>query len=564
MAPRRRARKARLPAGPSLRNNAPMPDASLFGRIALKKGLVDEDQLGQALRFQEEVRSLGLDRPLGQILVEDGVLEPEQVELVLRLQRINERAIRDRRFGRIALKNELIDAEQLEAAQAVVQQEGYARPLADVLVARDALSSSAARAIERALERYAEATEGASDARKTDRPTSSTTSRLAASIQVDDETVAETGERHESAERQEERRRRIGDVLFAAVALRDGLVLVPELERALGELADLAEGDGDGDPADLARILRARGVLTAREVADVRSAVDTSRREKLTIPGYEVVDVLGRGVTSIVLKARHEMIGREVAIKLFRAELMAPSEVQSLIDEAKTVAKLRHRNVIELYEVGRVHRRLYYVMELADGPSLYETVKTWGPLPVAEALAAARDVARALTAIEAAGLVHRDVKPRNVLLTTSGQAKLTDLGLAREVDRPDDDPGAIYGTPDTMAPEQVHGDPVDIRTDLYGLGATLYFALTGSPPYAGADPMSVMIAHVQDPVPDPRAKRREVSADTAALVMRLMGKEPVARPASPAEVIQELDNLLTFDLPTADPIEEAGGSAVDV
>jgi serine/threonine-protein kinase len=338
--------------------------------------------------------------------------------------------------------------------------------------------------------------------------------------------------------------RRTRDVLFAAVALRDGLVLVPELERALREqLREHPE-----EPA-LEDVLRDRGILSHRELDLVGQALDAAKSEKLAIPGYVVEDVLGHGATSIVLRARQELIDRPVAIKLFREEHAAATDVNTLVEEARTIARIRHPNVVGLFDVGRLHRRIYYVMELVDGRTLLDLIreKARGEekgLDEREALGIARGICCALEAIHAAGLVHRDVKPLNVLIARGGIVKLTDLGLAREVGRKDETPDAVYGSPYTISPEQVQGEPVDIRADLYGLGATLFQTLTGEPPFEGTNPLAVMMRHVTEPVPDPRTRKPGLGAGAAELVQRLMAKSRDERPSLPAHVIEAIDKLL--------------------
>lgn len=506
------------------------PSGGLFGRIALKKGLVTEADLQRALRFQEELRALGLDRPLGRILVDEGVLAEGQVDVILRLQEVNLRARQGKAFARVAARNGLAPPEVLDDALRQAREEGFARTLEAILVEREVIDTRTVRAVHAALERARRAREGEEedDDDGPARP-GSPTGRLARTLDVGDEDdddgeVAEAGRRN--------------DVLFAAVALRDGLVLVSELERALEEQARRPERP------PLERVLLERGVLQRDDVRAVRARVEESRRERLTIPGYEVVDVLGYGVTSIVLRARHAMIGREVAIKLFRPEHVAAHTVDGLIEEARQMARVRHPNIIQLFEVGRVHRRIFYVMELVDGRTLAVRVRDEGALPEREALRVARDVASGLVALHQAGLVHRDVKPQNVLLSRSGVAKLTDLGLACDPTRPTPIPGAIYGSPQTMAPEQAQGDAVDARADLYGLGATLFHALTEQPPFDGKDALAVMMAHITEPVPDPRARRSDVSEATARLVMSLLAKSPADRPSSAEEVVRRIDALL--------------------
>lgn len=498
------------------------PD-QLFGRIAQMKGLINEAQLSRALRFQEEIRSLGLSRTLGEILRDDGVLDAEQVELVLRLQAINQKAQYERRFGRIAVKNELLTKTQLQSAMATATQEGFQRSLGTILEEQGMLDPRMVRAIHSAMERALTKAPIAPESR-------TSTGRLAQVIDVE-------GEEAEVPDLEE----RIADVTFAAVALRDGLVLVPELERAVREQLVRPE------KPRLEDVLRERGILSTEEAEQIQAALAEARNEHLSIPGYDVTDVLGYGITSIVLAAKHAMIDRAVAIKLFRAEHVAATTADALVEEARAIAKIRHPNVVGLYEVGRVHRRIFFVMELVDGPTLTERVRRGGPLSEKDALQMIRDTAHGLTAIHEPGFVHRDVKPQNVLFTSDGQAKLTDLGLACEAGALEQEiGGAIYGSPQYMSPEQANGEAVDVRADLYGLGATTYFALTGQPPYAGNDMITILMGHMTAPVPDPRSVRADLSDPMAELVMRLMGKTPAERPDDAAEVLRQVEGILAF------------------
>lgn len=503
-----------------------MKKPSLFGRIALKKGLVSETQLERAVRFQEEIRALGLSKPLGAILVADGILAEGQVEVILRLQKLNQRAQDARRFGRIALKNGFIDQEQLDGALVVAQEEGFQRPLSKILQTQGALGARVARAIEQALSE-AEARES------TPLEARSVTGRLAQALELEDE--AEEDDEHDW----------VSDVGFAAVALREGLLQIPEIERALAEQLIHAE------PRSLAQILVQRGVLQPEEVLQIEEALNLARQERLRIPGYELTDVLGYGVTSIVLRARHAVLEREVAVKLFRTEHILTTTPEALVEEARAVAKVRHPNVVELYEVGRVRRRVFFVMELVRGPTLLDVLRQDGALTERRALELGRDVTLALQAIHAAGLIHRDVKPQNILLDeVSGRAKLTDLGLACEQTEPSEDEEsehAIFGSPYTMSPEQANGAFTDARSDLYGLGATLFYALTETPPFEGEDTLSILMAHITAPIPDPRERASgPISAPAAELVMSLLAKEPAERPDSAADVLAAIEGLLAF------------------
>jgi len=513
----------------------------LFGKIAEKKDLVTDRQLDRALSLQEELRVVGLHRPLGRVLVDEGVLAEGQVEVIVRLQAINQRARDGKAFGKVAVRNGLLLPAQLDRATATARAEGWERSLEAILVDQGALEPRAVRAVRAALDRARRKAVGASDSglgltetpQATPRP-SSPTGRLAQTLDVAEEDAEDDPEELERARRRE-------DLVFAAVALRDGLVIVPELERALDE--QLRRDDG----ATLPEVLLERRALDPKDVKAVRKAVEAARNDKLQVPGYEVVDVLGYGITSVVLRARHTLLGRQVALKLFRPEHVESTAADALLGEARQVARVKHSNVVEVYEVGRLQRRFWFVLELVDGPTLGARLREKGRLPEAVAIRIVRDVARALEAVHKAGLVHRDVKPGNILFSPDGVAKLTDLGLACDAARAKAaTDGALFGTPQTMAPEQAQGLEVDHRADLYGLGATLYQALTERPPYEDKDTVSLVMAHVTAPIPDPRALRPDLSPGLAELVMWLLAKSPSARPQSARVVLEALDGLKAF------------------
>jgi len=480
----------------------------LFGRIALKKGLLRETDLCRALYLQDELRVFGVQRQLGEVLRDAGFLSKADVETVLNLQQINQGRREAKRFGRVAVHNGLATAEVVEGAREVALQEKYRRPLGQILVEIGALSEKESRAIERALGTRARTSDDSAEAAPIE----------VVSVPDDDE-----------EDPWEE------DLVFAAVALRDGLVLVSELVAALREqrLRD--------DPPSLKSILAESGTLGRAHVEAVQKAMARSREDRVEIPDCRIDGLLGHGATSVVFRGHQELLGRDVAIKVLREDLAAVP-VEELLEEARATARVQHPHVVMLFDVGRVQRRVYYVMELVEGPSLMDRIRVGGALPEAEVLRIGRDVALALGSVEAAGLVHGDVKPHNVLMTANGVTKLGDLGLAREAGV-EGEPGVICGSPHTISPEAAENLPLDIRADLYGLGATLFQALTGSPPYDGTGPLAIVAAHMTDPVPDPRDRRDGVSPQVAELVMGLLAKDPDQRPATPADVVARLEAL---------------------
>ena len=255
---------------------------------------------------------------------------------------------------------------------------------------------------------------------------------------------------------------------------------------------------------------------------------------------------IGRGGMGVVFRARDAATGELAAMKRLRPEETAPELLARFEREGNAALAIEHANVVRLLDWGEERGAPCLVFELVEGGSLAERVRREGPLPWREAVAIAADVARGLHAVHLAGLVHRDVKPANVLLSEKG-AKLSDLGLVRRAEGLEQSraltvEGEVIGTPQFLPPEQVLSRPVTAQTDLYGLGATLHYALTGASLFEG-DAISVMQKHLEArPVPPSRLVRG-LPRDVDRLVLRLLEKEPGARGASAVAVAAELDAL---------------------
>jgi urea transport system substrate-binding protein len=268
-------------------------------------------------------------------------------------------------------------------------------------------------------------------------------------------------------------------------------------------------------------------------------------------PRYRIFGVVGSGGMGTVFKADHRLLERPVVIKVLHPELIRDVELLERFQrEARLAAKLTHPNVVTVYEAEQIGPLHLLVMEFIGGEDVAELVRKRGPLPVAVACELARQAALGLQHIHEQGLVHRDIKPGNLILTESGHLKVLDLGLAfLKTSAPRDRsltlPQQSMGTVDYMAPEQwedSHG--VDIRADIYSLGCTLYHLLVGSPPFgtSGApNPMRQMWAHHLAPVPPIREKRPEVPEELAAILERMLAKKRAERYAVPAEVAAALE-----------------------
>lgn len=262
---------------------------------------------------------------------------------------------------------------------------------------------------------------------------------------------------------------------------------------------------------------------------------------------YRIIDLLGEGGMGRVYRAEQRALGREVALKVLPGHVAErPGFRERFLREVKSMARVNHPNVVTCYDAGEHDGRLWMALELVQGGDAAGLIQPGNPLSVARALAVIADAACGLQAIADAGLVHRDIKPGNIFLTTSGQAKLADLGLARQVDGGDrlTMPGLPLGTPAYMAPEQAAGDEVDIRADIYALGAALYALLCGEPPFTGEHPLAVLRLVMEQPAPDPRVRRADLPEAVAVLILRCLAKQPEQRPASPRLLERALRDLL--------------------
>ncbi|MFM8386193.1 MAG: serine/threonine-protein kinase [Planctomycetia bacterium] len=324
--------------------------------------------------------------------------------------------------------------------------------------------------------------------------------------------------------------------------LAGGLATAEQVEEALSIRARMQELGVK--PLPVSDILFEKGWID-------RDALDALRREERRvsgqeqIAGYRLLELLGKGAMASVYKARQLSLDRDVAIKVLDPELARDGEhVRRFQDEARTVARLAHTNLVSGIDVGEADGIHYLVMEFADGNTVGSLVRRGGPLDEERALVIAQQVARALDHAHKNSLVHRDVKPDNIIVTREGVSKLCDLGLAR-LDEAGAGPSARGGTPDYISPEQARGDAaVDARSDLYSLGATLFHMLAGRPPFEGGSAAAVMARHLTEPVPPLNAVGADVDPRTEALVARLLAKLPGERFASASELLQVLDAIV--------------------
>jgi serine/threonine-protein kinase len=265
-----------------------------------------------------------------------------------------------------------------------------------------------------------------------------------------------------------------------------------------------------------------------------------------TFGSYEVLEELGRGGMGRVYRARHVTLQRDVALKVL-AEGFAENElfVQRFLKEARAAACLNHPNIVQIYDFGQEGPEWFLAMEYVEGRSLSYFLKSLGRFSEKDVVTLARQALTALSVAHGAGIVHRDIKPDNLILGAKGIVKLVDLGLAKRVD----DPGAsttgfAAGTPLYISPEQIEGRPdVDGRADLYSLGATLFHLATGKVPFPGPTSAIILMRHMHERAPDPRTLVPELSAGFSAAVLRLLARERERRPPTAEDADREFAQL---------------------
>jgi len=261
---------------------------------------------------------------------------------------------------------------------------------------------------------------------------------------------------------------------------------------------------------------------------------------------YLLKDRIGGGGMAWVWLGEDTLLHRPVAIKILREEFAGDEAfVRRFGQEAQAAASLVHPNVVHVYDVGAEQGRHYIVMELVDGETLKDAIQRQGPMPIGRALVVAAGVARALQAAHRKGIVHRDIKPQNILLTADGEVKVADFGIARAATGTTIvHTNTIIGSAHYFAPEQARGGYTDVKSDLYSLGAVLYEMLSGQPPFEGATPVAVALKHLQEePVPL-RKRRPEVPRSVEAIVTRLLAKDPSERYQSADAVLVDLRRSL--------------------
>lgn len=317
------------------------------------------------------------------------------------------------------------------------------------------------------------------------------------------------------------------------------------------------------------------GIIVADD-ADMGSEVQCGACfETVTVPEYRVMpgavvsdflilDELGRGGMGVVYRAHQISLDRPAAVKILADSYANNAEfIVGFIKEARAAAQLNHPHIVQAFAVGEDDGVFYFAMEYVDGETMKTVLKREKVIPVPFALNVIQQIAEALDyAWKEAGLVHRDIKPDNIMMTSSGKAKLADLGLARRAeDLSEEDGDEVMGTPQYISPEQLTGAPVDVRSDIYSLGATFYHLITGRFPFEGKTAVEIAQKHLTEPLTLPNFINPQIPEMVALVIYKMMAKNVRERYQSAEELIEDLCMVRKGKLPPSIAALHGGGFA---
>jgi len=362
------------------------------------------------------------------------------------------------------------------------------------------------------------------------------------------------------------------DTMFGRMAVEQGLCTDQELSHSQKEL----EVRRKTTPALLRDLMVELSYITENQAERLKTTIKESKVAAHQIPGYKVMGKLGSGAMAIVYKAQQLSLDRTVAIKVLPKRLGEnPEYVERFYREGQAAAKLSHNNIVQAFDVGEAGGYHYFVMEYVEGKTLYDDLAAGKVFAEEEALKIAIQIAHALAHAHDRSLIHRDVKPKNIMIDKDGVVKLADMGLAREttdIETAQTEAGRAYGTPYYIAPEQIRGKiDIDGRADIYSLGATLYHLITGRVPFMAENPTEVMKKHLKEELVPPDHINTSLSAGISEVVEVMMAKRREDRYNNVKELLVDLEAVRAgqpplrahemFDLSVLGKLEE--GETID-
>ncbi len=331
------------------------------------------------------------------------------------------------------------------------------------------------------------------------------------------------------------------ETMLGKLVVQRGLATSEEVELCKALRLESAHGD---EPRTLEDLLVARQFVTQRQLGRLRSEFE-EKKSTGQIPGYKIKRKIGAGAMATVFLARQISLDRSVAIKVLPKKLSANRNfIERFYKEGRAAAQLNHPNIVGAYDVGRAGDHHYFVMEYVEGETVYDRIVRKKRIDEREAIEVVSRVAQALQHAHERGFIHRDIKPKNIMLSREGAVKLADLGLARALsdkEAAEAEAGRAYGTPYYISPEQIRGEVrIGPPADIYGLGATFYHMVTGRVPFEGKNPSSVMHKHLKAELTPPDHVNSKLSPGCAQVIEMMLAKSPADRYQSDGDLLEDL------------------------
>jgi eukaryotic-like serine/threonine-protein kinase len=340
------------------------------------------------------------------------------------------------------------------------------------------------------------------------------------------------------------------DTLVGRLVIDQGLATQDEVQHCLEKARQLRE---DNNQASLVQLLVDNEYVTRRQIARLRQIIEAERSGQ-KIPGYKILGKLGSGAMATVFKARQISLDRTVAIKVLPRKFTTNAQfIERFYAEGRAAAQLNHPNIVQAFDVGKAGDYHFFVMEYVDGRTVYDDIVKHKRYSEAEAIDIVIQIAESLQHAHERGLIHRDVKPKNIMINPEGVAKLADMGLARAItdkEAAEAEAGKAFGTPYYISPEQIRGElNIGPPADIYSLGATLYHMVTGNVPFDGKNPSAVMHKHLKSPLVAPDHVNPKLSQGISEVIEMMMHKDPRRRYQSCKDLLVDLRAIRKGDLP---------------
>ncbi|GAB4386178.1 MAG: hypothetical protein Kow0022_14440 [Phycisphaerales bacterium] len=333
------------------------------------------------------------------------------------------------------------------------------------------------------------------------------------------------------------------DTLVGRLVIEQGLATPEEVQHAMAAARSGSDSE-DKRGQSLAQILVDHDYITRRQLARLRERIEAERSGQ-AIPGYRILGKLGSGAMATVFKAKQLSLDRVVAIKVLpKKHSQNPQFIERFYAEGRAAAQLNHPNIVQAFDVGRAGDVYYFVMEYVEGRTVHDDIVKHKRYNEAEALDIIIQVAEALEHAHSKGLVHRDIKPKNLMISKEGVLKVADMGLARAIsdkEAAEAEKGKAFGTPYYISPEQIRGEVnIGPPADIYSLGATMYHMVTGTVPFEGKNPSAVMHKHLKAELVPPDHVNPKLSAGISEVIEMMMAKNPKDRYQSATDLLIDL------------------------